>query len=41
VAGERLATVRALQAAGVGITDDIRSNAYLFFSVQPQTWASI
>ena len=37
VAGKSLATVRALQAQGVGITDDIRSNAYLFFSVRPQT----
>jgi hypothetical protein len=37
VAGKSLATVRALQAAGVGITDDIRSNAYLFFSVRPKT----
>jgi hypothetical protein len=36
VAGKSLATVRALQAAGVGITDDIRSNAYLFFSVRPK-----
>jgi len=37
VAGKSLATVRALQAAGVGITGDIRSNAYLFFSVRPKT----
>ena len=37
VAGKSLATVRALQAAGVGITSDIRSNAYLFFSVRPKT----
>ena len=36
VAGKSLATVRALQAQGVGITDDIRSNSYLFFSVRPQ-----
>ena len=36
VAGKSLATVRALQAAGVGITGDIRSNAYLFFSVRPK-----
>lgn len=36
VAGKSLATVRALQAAGVGITNDIRSNAYLFFSVRPK-----
>jgi len=36
VAGKSLATVRALQAAGIGITDDIRSNAYLFFSVRPK-----
>ena len=37
VAGKSLATVRALQAAGVGITGDIRSNSYLFFGVRPQT----
>jgi hypothetical protein len=37
VAGKSLATVRALQAAGVGITGDIRSNAYLFFNVRPKT----
>ena len=37
VAGKSLATVRALQAQGVGITDDIPSNSYLFFSVRPQT----
>lgn len=37
VAGKSLATVRALQAAGTGITGDIRSNAYLFFSVRPKT----
>jgi hypothetical protein len=36
VAGKSLATVRALQAAGVGITGDIPSNAYLFFSVRPK-----
>jgi hypothetical protein len=36
VAGKSLATVRALQAAGVGITGDIRSNAYLFFGVRPK-----
>jgi hypothetical protein len=36
VAGKSLATVRALQAAGAGITDDIPSNAYLFFSVRPK-----
>lgn len=36
VAGKSLATVRALQAAGVGITSDIPSNAYLFFSVRPK-----
>jgi hypothetical protein len=37
VAGKSLATVRALQARGTGITNDIRSNAYLFFSVRPKT----
>jgi len=37
VAGKSLATVRALQAKGVGITDDILSNAYLFFGVRPKT----
>jgi hypothetical protein len=37
VAGKSLATVRALQAQGVGITGDIRSNAYLFFNVRPKT----
>jgi len=37
VAGKSLATVRSLQAKGVGITDDIRSNAYLFFNVRPKT----
>jgi hypothetical protein len=37
VAGKSLATVRALQAKGVGITGDIRSNAYLFFDVRPKT----
>jgi hypothetical protein len=37
VAGKSLATVRALQAQGVGITDDIPSNAYLFFGVRPKT----
>jgi hypothetical protein len=36
VAGKSLATVRALQAQGIGITGDIRSNAYLFFNVRPQ-----
>jgi len=36
VAGKSLATVRALQARGVGITDDIPSNSYLFFSVRPK-----
>ena len=36
VAGKSLATVRTLQAAGTGITGDIRSNAYLFFSVRPK-----
>jgi len=38
VAGKSLATVRALQAAdpsGTTITDDIPTNAYLFFSVRP------
>ena len=37
VAGKSLATVRALQARGSGITDDIRTNAYLFFGVRPKT----
>ena len=36
VAGKSLATVRALQAQGVGITGDIPSNAYLVFSVRPK-----
>ena len=36
VAGKSLATVRALQAAGVGITDDIETNSYLFFGVRPK-----
>jgi hypothetical protein len=36
VAGKSLATVRALQTKGVGITGDIRSNAYLFFDVRPK-----
>lgn len=36
VAGKSLATVRALQARGVGIGADIRSNAYLFFNVRPK-----
>ena len=38
VAGKSLATVRALQAADpteTTITDDIRTNAYLFFNVRP------
>lgn len=37
VAGKSLATVRALQAKGVGITGDIPSNAYLYFSVRPKS----
>lgn len=37
VAGKSLATVRALQARGAGITGDIRSNSYLFFDVRPKT----
>lgn len=37
VAGKSLATVRALQAQGTGITGDIPSNAYLFFGVRPKT----
>ena len=37
VAGKSLATVRSLQAAGTGITDDIPTNAYLSFSVRPKT----
>lgn len=36
VAGKSLATVRALQATGVGISADIESNAYLFFGVRPK-----
>jgi hypothetical protein len=36
VAGKSLATVRALQTAGTGITDDILTNSYLFFSVRPK-----
>ena len=36
VAGKSLATVRALQAQGVGITEDIPSNVYLFFGVRPK-----
>jgi hypothetical protein len=36
VAGKSLATVRALQRAGTGITDDILTNSYLFFSVRPK-----
>lgn len=36
VAGKSLATVRALQAKGVGITGDIPSNSYLFFGVRPK-----
>lgn len=34
-AGKSLETVRELQAAGVGITGDIPTNTYLFFSVRP------
>jgi hypothetical protein len=34
VAGKDLATVRTLQAAGVGITGDIPTNLFLFFNVQ-------
>jgi len=37
VKGKSLARVRELQAAGVGITADIPSNTYLFFSVRPGT----
>ena len=37
VAGKSLARVRELQAAGVGITGDIPTNSYLFFSVLPGT----
>ncbi len=37
VAGKSLATVRALQSQGSGITSDIRSNSYLFFNVRPKT----
>jgi len=37
VAGKSLATVRALQASNPdGITDDIATNTYLFFSVRPE-----
>ena len=36
VAAKNLATVRALQAKGVGITGDIPSNTYLFFGVRPK-----
>lgn len=36
VAGKSLATVRALQALGSGITGDIRTNSYLFFGVRPK-----
>ena len=36
VAGKSLATVRALQEKGVGITEDIESNLYLFFGVRPK-----
>ena len=39
VAGKSLATVRALQASdptGIGITDDIPTNTYLFFDGIPQ-----
>jgi len=36
VAGKSLATVRALQNAGTGITDDILTNLYLNFSVRPK-----
>lgn len=35
VAGKDLATVRALQAAGTGITGDIPTNLFLFFNVRP------
>lgn len=41
VAGKSLATVRALQAAGTGITDDIPTNTYLSFSVRPKTGESM
>ncbi|HUG27935.1 MAG TPA: hypothetical protein VMK53_06520 [Gemmatimonadales bacterium] len=34
-AGKDLATVRRLQEAGIGITPDIPSNLFLFFSVRP------
>jgi hypothetical protein len=37
VAGKSLATVRALQARGAGITDDIPTNTYLWFGVRPKT----
>jgi len=40
VAGKSLATVRALQARGTGITDDIPTNTYLSFSVRPKTGGS-
>ncbi len=41
VAGKSLATVRALQASGAGITGDIPTNTYLSFSVRPKTGASM
>jgi hypothetical protein len=37
VAGKSLATVRALQASGADLTDDIPTNTYLNFSVRPKT----
>lgn len=37
VAGKSLETVRSLQAAGTGITDDTPTNTYLSFSVRPKT----
>jgi len=36
VAGKSLATVRALQAKGVGITADLGTNTFLFFGVRPK-----
>ncbi|HEU4566042.1 MAG TPA: hypothetical protein VFS05_15385 [Gemmatimonadaceae bacterium] len=36
VAGKSLATVRALQSRGSGITGDIPTNSYLFFGVRPK-----
>lgn len=37
VEGKSLSRVRELQSAGVGITDDIPTNLFLFFGVRPGT----